>query len=77
MIGLQYEMTYEETIEGPLGSTSGWPVGERMCWIARAARLHGPRIEAPMTATWSCFATTWAATATRGCARTCSSGVDG
>jgi hypothetical protein len=48
MIELQYEMTYEETIEGPLGSTSGSPLGERMCWKVETARLHGPRIEATL-----------------------------
>jgi hypothetical protein len=32
MIELEYEMTYAETIEGPLGPTSGAPLGERLCW---------------------------------------------
>jgi hypothetical protein len=46
MIELEYEMTYEETIAGPMGSTRGSPLGERLCWTVETARLHGPRIEA-------------------------------
>lgn len=46
MIALDYEMTYEETIAGPLGSTKGSPLGERLCWTVETARLHGPRMEA-------------------------------
>lgn len=46
MIGLEYEMTYAETIEGPLGPTSGSPLGERVCWQIVTATLRGPRIEA-------------------------------
>jgi hypothetical protein len=48
MIELQYEMTYEETIAGPMGSTEGSPMGERVCWTIATARLHGPRIEAAL-----------------------------
>ena len=48
MIELQYEMTYEETIAGPLGSTSGSPLGERLCWTVETCRLHGPRIDATL-----------------------------
>ena len=48
MIELQYEMTYEETIAGPLGSTSGSPLGERLCWKVETARLHGERIDATL-----------------------------
>src|ERR1700744_6607166 len=48
MIELQYEMTYEETIAGPLGSTSGSPLGERLCWTVQTGRLHGPRIDATL-----------------------------
>jgi Protein of unknown function (DUF3237) len=48
MIELQYEMTYEETIAGPLGSTSGSPLGERLCWKVETGRLYGPRIEATL-----------------------------
>jgi hypothetical protein len=48
MIELQYEMTYEETISGPVGSTKGSPLGERVCWTIETARLHGPRIEATL-----------------------------
>jgi len=29
MIALEYEMTYAETITGPLGPTTGLPLGER------------------------------------------------
>ena len=48
MIELRYEMTYEETIAGPVGSTKGSPLGERLCWTVETARLHGPRIEAAL-----------------------------
>ena len=48
MIELEYEMTYEETIAGPMGSTRGSPLGERLCWTVETARLHGPRIEATL-----------------------------
>jgi hypothetical protein len=48
MIGLEYEMTYCETIEGPLGPTSGSPLGERLCWQITSATLHGPRIDATL-----------------------------
>ena len=46
MIALDYEMTYTETIEGPLGPTAGSPHGERVCWQVRTATLRGPRIAA-------------------------------
>ena len=48
MITLEYEMTYAETIDGPLGPTSGSPLGERLCWQVTTATLHGPRIEATL-----------------------------
>jgi hypothetical protein len=48
MIELHYEMTYEETIAGPVGRTTGSPLGERVCWTIETARLHGPRIEATL-----------------------------
>jgi len=48
MIELEYEMTYEETISGPLGSTAGSPLGERLCWRVDSGRLHGPRIDATL-----------------------------
>ncbi len=50
MINLEYEMTYAETIEGPLGSTTGSPLGERLCWQVPAATLRGPRIDAVLAA---------------------------
>lgn len=46
MIRLEYEMTYQETIEGPLPSTKGSPLGERLCWKIAAGTLAGPRINA-------------------------------
>lgn len=46
MIMLEYEMTYRETIQGPLGSTVGSPLGERLCWQVTTATLRGPRISA-------------------------------
>lgn len=48
MIGLAYEMTYAETIEGPLGPTGGSPLGDRLCWQVAGATLHGPRIDATL-----------------------------
>jgi Protein of unknown function (DUF3237) len=48
MIQLEYEMTYAETIEGPLGPTTGSPLGERLCWQVTTATLHGPRIDATL-----------------------------
>lgn len=48
MIELQYEMTYEETIAGPVGTTGGSPMGERVCWTVETGRLHGPRIDATL-----------------------------
>ena len=49
MIELEYEMTYAETIEGPLGPTTGAPLGERLCWQVTTATLRGPRINAKST----------------------------
>ena len=46
MIELEYEMTYAETIAGPLGPTSGSPLVERLCWQVASATLSGPRINA-------------------------------
>ncbi|HEY3958161.1 MAG TPA: DUF3237 domain-containing protein [Streptosporangiaceae bacterium] len=46
MIELEYEMTYAETIAGPLGPTSGSPLGDRLCWQVTSASLSGPRIQA-------------------------------
>ena len=48
MISLEYEMTYAETIEGPLRATSGSPPGERLCWQITKASLRGPRIDATL-----------------------------
>lgn len=48
MIGLEYEMTYRETIDGPLPSTHGSPFGERLCWKIAAATLVGDRINAKL-----------------------------
>lgn len=48
MIALEYEMTYAETIEGPLGPTGGAPLGERLCWQVASATLRGPRIDATL-----------------------------
>jgi Protein of unknown function (DUF3237) len=48
MISLEYEMTYAETIDGPLGPTTGSPLGERLCWQITTATLHGPRIDATL-----------------------------
>jgi hypothetical protein len=48
MIELEYEMTYAETIEGPLGPTNGSPLGERLCWQVTTATLRGPRIDATL-----------------------------
>ncbi|MBV9311611.1 MAG: DUF3237 domain-containing protein [Solirubrobacterales bacterium] len=48
MIALEYEMTYAETIDAPLGPTTGSPLGERLCWQITTATLHGPRINATL-----------------------------
>jgi hypothetical protein len=52
MIELEYEMTYAETIEGPLGPTDGSPLGERLCWqvttdVAGARALRTDRAGRP------------------------------
>jgi hypothetical protein len=44
MIDLEYEMTFAERIEGPLGPTTGSPA--RLCWKITEATLAGPRITA-------------------------------
>jgi hypothetical protein len=46
MVELQYEMTFRERIEGPLGPTTGSPA--RLCWKIAEATLAGPRIEASL-----------------------------
>ena len=51
MIELDYEMTYEESIEGPFGPTTGSPMGDRLCWHITAATLDGPRIHAALAMT--------------------------
>jgi Protein of unknown function (DUF3237) len=43
-IGLEYEMTFAERIEGPLGPTTGSHA--RLCWKIAEATLTGPRIRA-------------------------------
>ncbi len=48
MIELEYEMTYAEAIEGPLGPTRGSPLGERLCWQVTSATLRGRRIDATL-----------------------------
>jgi len=48
MIQFEYEMTYRETIEGPLSTTKGSPFGERLCWKIVAATLIGSRINATL-----------------------------
>jgi hypothetical protein len=44
MLALQYEMTFTERIEGPLGPTIGLPA--RLFWEIVEAKLTGPRITA-------------------------------
>ena len=46
MIDLEYEMTFAERIEGPLGPTTGSPA--RLCWKIAEATLAGPRIAASL-----------------------------
>ena len=46
MIDLQYEMTFAERIEGPLGPTTRSPA--RLCWKIAEATLAGPRITASL-----------------------------
>jgi Protein of unknown function (DUF3237) len=45
-LGLEYEMTFAERIEGPLGPTIGSP--SRLCWQICEATLAGPRIAATL-----------------------------
>lgn len=47
MIELDYEMTYAETIDGPVGPTTG-SLGDRLCWQVTTATLQGPRINAAL-----------------------------
>jgi hypothetical protein len=44
MFELEYEMTFRERIEGPLGPTTGSPA--RLVWKIAEASLDGPRIHA-------------------------------
>ena len=46
MLELEYEMTFAEWIEGPLGPTTGSP--PRLCWKVSEATLAGPRITASL-----------------------------
>jgi hypothetical protein len=46
MIDLEYEITFAERIEGPLGPTTGSPA--RLCWKIAEATLAGPRITASL-----------------------------
>lgn len=41
-------MTYRETIEGPLPSTPGSALGERLCWKITSATLHGKDVRATL-----------------------------
>jgi hypothetical protein len=43
---LEYEMTFRERIEGPLGPTVGLPA--RLVWQVAEASLTGPRISATL-----------------------------
>jgi Protein of unknown function (DUF3237) len=47
-LALEYEMTYAETIAGPIGPTTGSALGERVCWQVVTASLRGPRIDATL-----------------------------
>ena len=46
MFALEYEMTFRERIEGPLGPTTGSPA--RLVWTIADASLDGPRIHATL-----------------------------
>ena len=48
MIDLKYVMAYAETIDGPLGPTTGSPLGERICWRVTTATRQGLRIDATL-----------------------------
>ena len=54
-IGLEYEMTFAERIEGPLGPTTGSP--SLLCWKIAEATLAGPRIVSGCTRLWRCGVT--------------------
>ena len=65
MLELEYEMTFAERIEGPLGPTTGSP--PRLCWQVAEATLAGPRITASLAMPGS---TGSGSTATASAART-------
>jgi hypothetical protein len=44
----KFELTYDLQVSGPLASTKGSPLGERVYWEMTSARLYGERIEARM-----------------------------
>jgi hypothetical protein len=46
LIRLVEEMVYREQIAGPWGSTTGSPLGARLCWSVPRATLVGDRIHA-------------------------------
>ena len=48
MLELEYEMTFAERIEGPLGATEGSP--PRLAWTIAEATLAGDRITASLAA---------------------------
>jgi hypothetical protein len=80
MIEFEYEMTYAETIEGPLGPTHRSPFGERICWLVTSATLRGPRISASLAMPgldWIRLGSDGIRRPDLGLPRTCSSGAAG
>jgi hypothetical protein len=51
VISLVYEMTYTETIDGPIGRINGSARDDRVCWQITDASLEGPRISAALATT--------------------------
>jgi hypothetical protein len=46
MAGLEFEMTYQLRVRGPMAATHGSPIGECIYWEMSEGTLDGPRIKA-------------------------------
>ena len=49
IIELEYEMTYAEAIDGPIGRTTGSPLGERICRQITSATRHSAQTKPPQS----------------------------
>ena len=50
MVKLEHEMDFVLYVNGPIGATSGSPLGERVYWEMTDGLLSGPRINARIAA---------------------------